>query len=143
MKWIPVAIAAVLSCGCAAIKAIDQKEPPPLPFVGTRWQVLLELPQPGEQPWVRFGDGRMEGFGGCSRFGAPIMQDAVGAKAIAVMRIERMQQQVCEARVVAAERRVIDVLQSVSSYSITVDAMTMSGSAGSLKFRAVSEEARR
>ncbi len=143
MKWISLAVVALVSCGCGVMKAIDQKEPPPLPFIGTRWQVLLELPQPGEQPWVRFGDGRMEGFGGCSRFSAPIIQDAVGAKAIAVMRIERTPQQVCEARIVAAERRVIDVLQSVSSYSITVDAMTMSGSGGSLKFRAVSEEARR
>jgi heat shock protein HslJ len=36
-----------------------------------------------------------------------------------------------------AENRVIEVLQSVSSYTITADIMLMSGSGGTLKFKAL------
>jgi heat shock protein HslJ len=140
MKTAATLLAAWLLAGCAAIQSLDKKDPPPMPFTGTRWQVMLEMPQAGEQPWVRFGDGRMEGFGGCSPFSANILQDAVGARAIAVMRIE-LQQRVCEASVVAAERRMLAVLQSVSSYAITADIMKMSGSGGTLVFKAISIEA--
>jgi hypothetical protein len=143
MKTTVLLIAAVVLSGCGAIARLDQKEPPPLPFTGTRWQVLLETPIPGEQPWVRFGDGRMEGFGGCSQFHAPILQDSVGAKAIAIKRIELRQQGVCEANVVAAERRMLATLQDVSAYAISVDVMKMSGSGGTLVLRAVSLEAMR
>lgn len=143
MKNLVAMLAALLLTACGAIQKLEQKEPPPLPFTGTKWQVVLELPMSGEQPWVRFGDGRMEGFGGCSMFHAPILQDAVGAKAIAVKRIELTQQGLCEAGVVAAERRLLATLQSVSSYAISVDVMKMAGSGGTLVFRAVSLEARR
>lgn len=139
MRTILSLLAVALLAGCGAIAKLENKEPPPLPFTGTRWQLVLEMPRPGEQPWVRFGDGRMEGFGGCSRFGANILQDSVGAKAIAIMRIE-LQQQVCEANVVAAERRMLATLQAVSSYAISVDVMKMSGSGGTLVFKAVSIE---
>jgi heat shock protein HslJ len=140
MKTAVFLLTAALLAGCGAIARLENKEPPPLPFTGTRWQVMLEMPRAGEQPWVRFGDGRMEGFGGCSQFGASILQDSVGAKAIAIMRIELRQQGLCDANVVAAERRMLEVLQSVSSYSITVDVMKMSGSAGTLVFKAISIE---
>jgi len=52
--------AGILLAACAS----EPKEPPPKPFTGTRWQAQLELPYAGEKPWVRFGDGRLEGFGG-------------------------------------------------------------------------------
>ena len=130
---------AALAAGCG----MQKKEPPPKPFVGTKWVVQLELPVQGEQPWVRFGDGRMEGFGGCSQFHAHILQDSVGAKAIAIKRIELRQQGVCEANVVAAERRMLATLQDVSAYAISVDVMKMSGSGGTLVLRAVSLEAMR
>ena len=136
-------LAAVALAGCGAIQKLEQKEPPPLPFTGTKWQVVLELPIPGEQPWVRFGDGRMVGFGGCSQFAAPILQDAVGARAIAIKRIELTQQGLCEASVVAAERQLLAKLQAVSAYAIRVDVMKMSGTGGTLVFRAVSLEAHR
>jgi hypothetical protein len=58
------------------------------PFVGTRWEVILELPLAGEQPSFRFGDGRMEGFAGCNRVNARYVQDTVGARAIVIGRIE-------------------------------------------------------
>jgi len=121
-----------LLAGCAATK----KDPPPAHFAGTRWQVVLELPVTGEQPNMRFGDGRVEGFGGCNRFIAKYVQDAVGARAIAIGRIE-VDRRLCDPGPKAAEARVLEVLQSVSSYTITADSMVMSGSAGSLTMRAM------
>jgi heat shock protein HslJ len=126
-----------LAVGCATTK----KEPPPKPFVGTRWQVVLELPMAGEQPQMRFGDGRVEGFGGCNRFAARYVQDVVGARSIAIGRIEVVRR-LCDPGPQAAEGRVLEVLQSVSSYSITADTMTMTGSGGTLRFIAVPEEGR-
>ena len=127
--------AALLAAGCAT----TQKEPPPKPFTGTRWTVVLELPLAGEQPNFRFGDGRMEGFGGCNQVTARYVQDTVGARAIAIGRLE-VGRRFCDPSERAAEERVLSVLQSVSSYSITADTMTMSGSAGSLKFIAMPTE---
>jgi heat shock protein HslJ len=135
-RWITLTLAAPLLFACAGAK---EKEPPPKPFIGTRWQVLLELPMTGEQPNFRFGDGRMEGFGGCNRVTARFVQDAVGARAIAIGRIESGRRG-CDASVQAAEQRMLEVLQTVSSYAITADTLTMSGSAGTLKFRALDEK---
>lgn len=126
----PLAAACVL-CACATAN----KEPPPRPFAGTKWQVQLELPMAGEAPHVRFGDGRMEGFGGCNRIVARYVQDSVGARAIAIGRIETGTRS-CDPGTQLAERRMLEVLQAVSSYSIVADALTMTGSGGSLKLRA-------
>jgi len=137
------ALAAALCASCAAALggcAATRKEPPPKPFTGTRWEVVLELPIPGEQPTLRFGDGRMEGFGGCNRLAARYVQDAVGARAIAIGRIEAGRHAACAASTEAAEERVLEILQVVSSYTITGDTMTMSGSAGTLRLRAAPEE---
>jgi heat shock protein HslJ len=126
-----LAAAAALLAACAS----RPKEPPPKPFVGTRWDVVLDLPIPGEQPYLRFGDGRMEGFGGCNKIAARYVQDTVGARAIAVGRVDRGTR-ACETGTQLAEMRMLEVLQAVSSYAITGDAMTMTGSGGMLKFRA-------
>lgn len=130
-KWLAFAMLPI-AAGCAA----TQKEPPPKPFVGTRWEVILELPMAGEQPSFRFGDGRMEGYGGCNRISARFVQDTVGARAIVIGRIESGMRS-CDKGAQAAERQMLEVLQSVSSYSITADAMTMTGSGGTLKFHAL------
>ena len=132
--FVVCALASTLLAGCAATRS----EPPPKPFVGTRWVVLLELPTKGEQPNVRFGDGRMEGFGGCNRINARYVQDTVGSRFIAIGRIESGHRG-CDPATQDAENRVIEVLQAVSSYTITVDEMIMSGSGGTLRFRAVPE----
>ena len=124
------AVAAVMLAGCAAKK----KEPPPKPFIGTKWVVQLELPVTGEQPWVRFGDGRMEGYGGCNRIAARFVQDTVGSRFIAIGRIDRGTR-ACEQGNQESEARVLEILQAVSSYVINYDLMTMSGSGGSLKFQ--------
>lgn len=136
-RWHGAALVAILAilAGCAAAK----KDPPPKPFAGTRWQVVLELPMAGDQPHMRFGDGRVEGFGGCSKFAARYVQDTVGARAIVVGRIE-VDRRLCEPAPRGAETRMLEVLQAVSSYSITGDMMTMTGSGGTLRFRALDEE---
>jgi len=126
-------IAAGLLCACAT----KPKEPPPKPFAGTRWLVTLELPLPGEAPSFRFGDGLMEGFGGCNRGAARYVQDSVGARAIAIGRIETGRH-ACDPRAQASELRILEVLQSVSSYSVTGDTMSMTGSGGTLRFKAAS-----
>ena len=133
----PILVAAVLGAVLltAACETINKKEPPPRPFTGTRWEVVLELPLAGEQPNFRFGDGRMEGFGGCNQVTARYVQDTVGARAIVIGRIEAGRR-ACDVSARIAEERVLEVLQAVSSYTIIADTMTMSGSAGSLKMKA-------
>ena len=129
--------AALVAGGCAT----TPKEPPPKPFTGTRWAVLLELPLPGEPPNFRFGDGRVEGFGGCNQVTARYVQDTVGARAIAIGRLE-VGRRACDPSARAAEAHVLEVLQAVSSYSITADMMTMSGSGGTLRFKALPTDAK-
>lgn len=131
-----LAVAALVLAACAT-----KKEPPPKPFTGTRWAVVLELPLPGEPPNFRFGDGRVEGFGGCNQVTARYVQDTVGARAIAIGRLEAGRR-ACDPSARAAEEHVLGVLQSVSSYSVTADTLTMSGSAGTLRFKALAEDAK-
>lgn len=135
MKRLKLAAALGAALVVAACGTINKKEPPPRPFVGTPWEVVLELPLRGEQPSFRFGDGRMEGFGGCNQVTARYVQDTVGARAIVIGRLE-VGRRACDVSARVAEERVLEVLQAVSSYTIIADSMTMSGSAGSLKFRA-------
>lgn len=132
MRTIVTALAAAtLLAGCAPKKP----EPPPKPFIGTKWVVQLELPVSGDQqPWVRFGDGRMEGFGGCNRIAARFVQDTVGSRFIAIGRIDRGTR-ACDPGNQESEARTLEVLQAVSSYVINYDLMTMTGSGGSLKFQ--------
>lgn len=130
--WLALAATLALIAGCATAP----KEPPPMPFIGTQWQVVLELPLAGEQPNMRFGDGRLEGFGGCSKFSAPFAQDTVGARAIVIRKIE-VDRRLCEPGTRAVEARMLEVLQSVSSYTVTGSTMTMTGSGGTLRFHAV------
>ena len=124
------AAAASILAACAAQK----KEPPPKPFVGTKWVVQLEIPIGGEQPHLRFGDGLMEGFGGCNRLAARYVQDTVGSRFIAIGRIDRGTRG-CEPRSQAVEANLLQVLQGASSYTILADSMTMSGSGGSIKLK--------
>lgn len=132
------ALAALLLAACAT----TSREPPPKPFAGTRWNAVLELPPAGEAPWVRFGDGRMEGYGGCNRIAARYVQDSVGARAIAIGRIQGGFN-ACDRSTRDAEDRFVEVLQSVSSYTIVGDAMAMTGSAGTVRFRAAGAEVKK
>ncbi|HEX5130212.1 MAG TPA: META domain-containing protein [Usitatibacter sp.] len=131
MKATTLILVAVLLAACGSMR---RKEPPPKPFVGTKWVMQLEVPiQGGPQPWVQFGDGLMDGYGGCNRIAAKYVQDTVGSRFIAIGRIDRGTK-ACEQRAQLVERRVLETLQSVSSYRIIADGMTMSGSGGSLRF---------
>lgn len=134
-RFAPLVLVLAVAAGCA----LQKKEPPPKPFVGTRWDVMLEVPMPGEQPHFRFGDGRVEGFAGCNRVSAQYIQDSIGVKAIALRRIETGTK-ACDPMARAVESRVLAVLQSVSSYSIEGDVMKMSGSAGTIVLRAHPQE---
>jgi heat shock protein HslJ len=134
MSMKTITVAAMLVAGLASCGLGPQKEPPPKPFVGTKWQVQLDLPLAGEQPYFRFGDGRMEGFGGCNRITARYVQDTVGARAIVIGRMDTGTR-VCDGGAIEAEKGMLGVLQAVSSYTVTGDTMTMTGSAGTLKLR--------
>ena len=134
----------ILPCVVVAIVALlpacatQPKEPPPKPFALTRWEVRFDKPPAGEKPWIRFADGRMEGFGGCNRIAARYVQDSVGAHAIAIGRIETGRH-ACDRSVQMVEDGWLSVLQMVSSYSITGGLMTMTGSAGTVSFHAAGE----
>lgn len=132
-------LAGVLAAFLLASCATQPKEPPPRPFAGTRWEALLEMPFAGEKPWVRFGDGRLEGFGGCNRFTGRYVQDTLGAKAIGIGRIETGGR-VCDASARRLEDAWLDILHAASSYAIAGDTMTMNGSGGTLRFHAAAEE---
>lgn len=129
-------IAAVLAASfLAACGMMPKPEPPPKPFVGTKWVVQLEMPIAGDQqPWFKFGDGRMEGFGGCNRIVARYVQDTVGARAIAFGRFDRGTR-ACDVSSQEAEARLLEVLQATSSYQVTADTMSMTGSSGTIKFK--------
>ena len=124
--------AAALAAGCGSIQSLQKKEPPPKPFIGTKWNIQLEIPLAGTQPWVQFGDGLMEGFGGCNRIAARFVQDTVGSRFIAIGRIDRGTK-ACEQRNQLVEARMLETLQAVSSYRIIADSMTMQGSGGALR----------
>ena len=124
----------VLAAACAT----TNKEPPPKPFAGTRWEVVLERePTPQRvRPWFVFGDGVMEGFAGCNPVTARYVQDSLGARSITLGRIEMGRSGGCDPRVQIAETHILDVMRGVSAYTITGDVMTMSGSSGSITLRA-------
>src|SRR5215204_3403405 len=128
MKGTLVMIAACAAlAGCGSLQKLQNKEPPPKPFIGTKWIVQLDVPlQGGTQPWVQFGDGLMEGFGGCNRIAAKYVQDTVGSRFIALGRIDRGTK-ACEQRNQLVETRVLETLRGVSSYRIIADGMTMQG----------------
>src|SRR5258708_34202017 len=99
-------IALVAALAFLAACAATRKEPPPKPFAGTRWQVQLEVPLAGEQPNMRFGDGRVEGFRGCNKFAAHHVQDIVGGRAILSRPIE-VDRRLCEASPHGVEGRML------------------------------------
>ena len=129
---VTIAVCTALA-GCGSIQKLQQREPPPKPFIGTKWIVQLDIPLQGTQPWIQFGDGLMDGFGGCNRITARYVQDTVGSRFIALSRIDRGTK-ACDQRNQLVEQRTLEVLQAVSSYRIIADGMTMQGSAGALRF---------
>ena len=101
----------------SACQTAEQREPPPKPFVGTHWQVVLELPLKGEQPNMQFGDGRVVGFGGCSKFTAPYLSDSVGAGTLVIRKIE-IDKRLCDSGTRAVEDHLIEMLEGVQGNRI-------------------------
>ena len=121
--------------------ASSYREPPPKPFAGTRWEVMLERESastnPQAHPWFVFGDGLVEGFAGCNPVTGRYVQDSVGARSIAFGRLALgAAQRTCDSRAQIVQAHILEVLQSASSYLITGDIMKMTGSAGSISLRA-------
>jgi heat shock protein HslJ len=125
------AVLATLAAACANAPAV--REPPPLPFTGTKWTLITERKLPGEQPYLEFGDGAVTGFSGCNRVMGRYVQDVVGAGAIVFSSIATSKR-MCEDPVMAVEERLIAVLRSSTNVKVTGNTLRIDGSAGKLDF---------
>lgn len=126
-----LAVAAALLASCANAPAV--REPPPLPFTGTKWSLVTERKLAGEQPWLEFGDGAVTGYSGCNRIMGRYVQDAIGAGAIVFSTVSASKR-MCEDHLMAIEDRMLGVLRSSTSVKVTGNTMRIDGSAGSLNF---------
>lgn len=122
---------AALATACAMAPPV--REPPPLPFTGTKWTLVTERKMPGEQPYLEFGDGAVTGYSGCNRIMGRYIQDAVGAGAIVFSTLSTTKR-MCEDPVMAVEERIIAVLRSSTNVKVTGNTMRIDGSAGQLNF---------
>ena len=136
-RLVPLAIAALLAgagCNYDPIK----REPPPLPFTGTKWILVTER-KLERQPYLEFGDGAVTGFGGCNRIMGRYMQDAVGAGAIVFSSIASARM-MCEPVLMTIEDNILAVLRSSTSVHVKANTMQLDGSAGTLRFIAAGTE---
>jgi heat shock protein HslJ len=119
------------ACGLGDVK----REPPPLPFVGTKWMLVTERKVTGELPYLEFGDGAVSGFSGCNRVMGRYIQDTVGAGAIVFSSISSTKR-LCDDPLMAIESRMLSVLRSSTNVRVMADTLRIDGSAGALDFRA-------
>jgi heat shock protein HslJ len=126
---------AALAIALCACNMDPKREPPPKPFTGTKWLLILEVPMEGEQPFLQFGDGHVSGYTGCNRLNGRYQQDAVGAGAIVFTQVMTSKRG-CEPRLMTIESRMLEVLGSSTSVQVVADTMRIDGSAGKLEFRA-------
>ena len=131
--------AALLACAgfLAACNGPAVREPPPLPFTGTKWMLATERAHAGEAPFLEFGDGAMSGSSGCNRIMGRYVQDSVGAGAIVFSSIASTKR-LCDAAAMAVEDRLLGVLRTSTNVQVTGDTLRIDGSAGRLDFRAFS-----
>jgi heat shock protein HslJ len=118
----------------AACQPPVNREPPPLPFTGTKWVLITERKLPGEPPYLEFGDGTVTGYSGCNRIMGRYVQDAVGAGAIIFSSVSTTKR-LCEDVLMAVEERILAVLRTSTSVRVTGDTLRIDGSAGSLNFQ--------
>jgi heat shock protein HslJ len=109
------------------------REPPPMPFTGTKWLLVTERKPAGEPPYLEFGDGALTGYSGCNRIMGRYMLDSVGAGAIVFSTLSTTKR-LCADPTMAVEERMIAVLRSSTSLKITGDRLRIDGSAGGLDF---------
>jgi heat shock protein HslJ len=129
------ALAAAFAALASCANAPAVREPPPLPFIGTKWTLVTERKLAGEQPWLEFGDGAVTGFSGCNRIMGRYLQDAVGAGAIIFSTLSTTKR-MCEDPLMAIEERMIAVLRSSTNVKVTGNTLRIDGSAGKLDFTA-------
>ena len=133
----PIALAALIllaACEFAPVK----REPPPLPFTGTKWMLVTErkLEKP---PYLEFGDGAVTGFGGCNRVMGRYVQDAVGAGAIVFSSIASARM-MCEPVLMTIADRILAVVRASTSVHAKANTRQLDGSAGTLRFIAEGTE---
>jgi len=134
----PIALVALLAgAGCNYVPV--NREPPPLPFTGTKWMLVTErkLERP---PYLEFGDGAVTGFGGCNRIMGRYMQDSVGAGAIVFSSIASARM-MCDPVLMTIEDNILAVLRSSTSVFVKANTLQLDGSAGTLRFIAAGTEA--
>ncbi len=136
-RSVPLRLAALLALAGCQFAPVN-REPPPLPFTGTKWMLLTErkLEKP---PYLEFGDGAVTGFGGCNRIMGRYVQDAVGAGAIVFSSIASARM-MCEPVLMTIEDRILAVLRSSTSVVVKGNTMQPDGSAGTLRFVAYGTE---
>ncbi len=127
-----MALAALLA-GCQWVPV--KREPPALPFSGTRWMLVTERKLAGEAPYLEFGDGAVTGSSGCNRIMGRYIQDSVGAGAIVFSSIASTKR-LCDDVAMAVEERILAVLRTSTSVRVTGDTLRIDGSAGALDFKA-------
>jgi heat shock protein HslJ len=127
----PIALVVLLAgTGCNYVPI--NREPPPLPFTGTKWMLVTER-KFEKPPYLEFGDGAVTGFGGCNRVMGRYMQDAVGAGAIVFSSIASARM-MCEPVLMTVEDRILAVLRSSTSVHVKANTLQIDGSAGTLRF---------
>jgi heat shock protein HslJ len=133
----PLALAAALAgTGCNYLPV--NREPPPLPFTGTKWMLITErtLQTP---PYLEFGDGAVTGFGGCNRVMGRYQQDSVGAGSIVFTSIASARM-MCDPVLMTIEDKILAVLRSSTSVYVKGNTLQLDGSAGTLRFVAFGTE---
>jgi len=131
---LPALLCAVsLLAGCQLVPV--KREPPPLPFTGTKWNLVTERKPVGEAPYLEFGDGAVTGSSGCNRIMGRYQQDSVGAGAIVFSSIATTKR-LCDDVSMAVEDRILSVLRTSTNVRVTGDALRIDGSAGALDFKA-------
>jgi heat shock protein HslJ len=133
MKRLLALLAVPLLAACPLVPV--KREPPPLPFVGTKWLLVTERKVSGEAPYLEFGDGAVTGFSGCNRIMGRYVQDTVGAGAIVFSSLATTKK-MCDGVAMAIEDRMLSVLRSSTNVRVAVDTMRIDGSAGALDFQA-------
>ncbi len=136
MKPIAPLALLVLVAGCNYVPV--NREPPPLPFTGTKWMLVTER-KLEKRPYLEFGDGVVTGFGGCNRVMGRYQQDAVGAGAIVFTSIASARM-MCEPVLMTVEDRILAVLRSSTSVFVKANTLQLDGSAGTLRFVAEGTE---
>lgn len=129
----PIVLAGAMLAACQLVPV--KREPPALPFTGTKWVLVTERKLAGEAPWLEFGDGAVTGSSGCNRIMGRYVQDTVGAGAIVFSSIATTKR-LCENIAMAVEERILAVLRSSTNVRVTGDALRIDGSSGALDFKA-------